>query len=81
MYFFLGIDYYHPALGGGFGPGFKVVAGYDFVGDDWNSNDPNSKLEPDNDPLDNCSEEGSIGTGKNQMFSTFFLFLILTNQI
>ena len=29
-----GIDYRHPALGGGFGPGFKVVAGYDFVDDD-----------------------------------------------
>jgi hypothetical protein len=29
-----GIDYGHPALGGGFGPGFKVTAGYDFVNDD-----------------------------------------------
>ena len=29
-----GIDYNHPALGGGFGPGFKVVGGYDFVDDD-----------------------------------------------
>lgn len=27
-----GIDYNHPALGGGFGPGFKVVGGYDLVG-------------------------------------------------
>lgn len=26
-----GIDYLHPALGGGFGPGFKVIGGYDFV--------------------------------------------------
>ncbi|MEM6314594.1 MAG: hypothetical protein AAF743_10925, partial [Planctomycetota bacterium] len=34
-----GIDYNHPALGGGFGDGFKVVAGYDF-------------LDDDNDPLD-----------------------------
>ncbi|MDQ3439438.1 MAG: S8 family serine peptidase, partial [Planctomycetota bacterium] len=32
-----GIDYTHPALGGGFGSGKKVVAGYDFVDDD---NDP-----------------------------------------
>ncbi len=32
-----GIDYNHPALGGGFGPDFKVVGGYDFVNDD---NDP-----------------------------------------
>jgi hypothetical protein len=28
-----GIDYMHPDLGGGFGPGFKVAKGYDFVGD------------------------------------------------
>lgn len=32
-----GIDYNHPALGRGFGPGFKVAGGYDFVSDD---NDP-----------------------------------------
>lgn len=29
-----GIDYTIPALGGGFGPGFKVVGGWDFVDDD-----------------------------------------------
>ena len=29
-----GIDYMHPALGGGFGKGHKVTAGYDFVNDD-----------------------------------------------
>jgi len=28
-----GIDYKHPSLGGGFGPGFLVTGGYDFVGD------------------------------------------------
>ncbi len=32
-----GIDYLHPDLGGGFGPGFKVAGGYDFVNND---NDP-----------------------------------------
>lgn len=32
-----GIDYLHPALGGGFGKGFKVIGGYDFVNGD---NDP-----------------------------------------
>jgi subtilisin family serine protease len=32
-----GIDYLHPALGGGFGPGFKVAGGFDFVSND---NDP-----------------------------------------
>jgi hypothetical protein len=34
--FSVGIDYTHPALGGGFGPGFKVIGGYDFVGDNYN---------------------------------------------
>jgi subtilisin family serine protease len=29
-----GVDYTHEALGKGFGPGFKVVGGYDFVNDD-----------------------------------------------
>jgi subtilisin family serine protease len=29
-----GIDYMHPALGGGFGPGFKVIGGWDFVNND-----------------------------------------------
>jgi subtilisin family serine protease len=29
-----GIDYAHPALGGGLGPGFKVSGGHDFVNDD-----------------------------------------------
>jgi hypothetical protein len=32
-----GIDYNHPALGKGFGKGFKVIGGYDFV---YNDNDP-----------------------------------------
>jgi parallel beta-helix repeat protein len=34
-----GVDYTHPALGGGIGPGYKVLGGYDF-----NNNDP--------DPMD-----------------------------
>ena len=25
-----GVDYNHPDLGGGFGPGFKIIDGYDF---------------------------------------------------
>src|SRR5947209_8684513 len=36
-----GIDYTHPALGGGFGPGFKVAGGYDFVNDDPDPRDDN----------------------------------------
>lgn len=31
-----GTDYTHPLLGGGFGPGHKVVGGFDFVGDAYN---------------------------------------------
>ncbi|KAJ3218456.1 hypothetical protein HDU67_005552 [Dinochytrium kinnereticum] len=48
-----GIDYLHPALGGGFGPGFKVGYGYDLVGDDYSAANPFPV--PDADPLDNCS--------------------------
>jgi subtilisin family serine protease len=29
-----GIDYNHPDLGGGFGPGFKVIGGFDFANND-----------------------------------------------
>lgn len=36
-----GIDYMHEALGGGFGPGFKVVNGYDFVNNDFDPRDDN----------------------------------------
>ena len=30
-----GVDYGHPNLGGGFGPGYKVIGGYDLVGSDF----------------------------------------------
>lgn len=36
-----GIDYNHPDLGGGFGPGHKVVAGHDFVNNDDDPMDDN----------------------------------------
>src|SRR5690242_7633659 len=36
-----GIDYTHPSLGGGFGPGFKVKGGYDFVDNDPDPMDTN----------------------------------------
>ncbi|KAJ3332200.1 hypothetical protein HDU76_000973 [Blyttiomyces sp. JEL0837] len=53
-----GVYYLHPALGGGFGPGYKVAYGYDLVGDGYNGyND----LVPDADPIDNCSAD-SHGT-------------------
>ncbi|KAJ3095598.1 hypothetical protein HDU97_006769 [Phlyctochytrium planicorne] len=54
-----GIDYNHEALGGGFGPGYKVAFGYDLVGDNYSSTNRNPV--PDPDPLDSCSEE-SHGT-------------------
>ncbi|KAK4455179.1 subtilisin DY [Podospora aff. communis PSN243] len=46
-----GVDYTHPALGGCFGPGCKVAAGYDFIG---NTSYPegNATTMPDDDPLD-----------------------------
>lgn len=36
-----GIDYNHPDLGGGFGPEYKVVGGYDFVNEDTDPMDDN----------------------------------------
>ncbi|TDZ30430.1 Minor extracellular protease vpr [Colletotrichum spinosum] len=46
-----GIWYNHEALGGGFGDGFKVAGGYDFVGDGAWPNEGEVKA-PDDDPLD-----------------------------
>ena len=37
-----GIDYTHPSLGGGFGPGHKVAGGYDFVNGDADPADDNA---------------------------------------
>ncbi|KAK2031954.1 subtilase [Colletotrichum zoysiae] len=46
-----GIWYNHYALGGGFGDGFKVAGGYDFVGDQfWPA--VGYEKEPDADPVD-----------------------------
>src|SRR6185503_11746213 len=42
-----GIDYTQPSLGGGFGPGFKVVGGYDF-------------LDNDADPMDESGHGTSV---------------------
>jgi minor extracellular serine protease Vpr len=59
-----GIDYHHPDLGGGFGPGYRVVTGYDFVGDRYNaavSGGPRIP-HPDNDP-DDCDGHGTHVAG------------------
>ncbi|KAL5876555.1 hypothetical protein ACKVWC_005722 [Pyricularia oryzae] len=44
-----GVEYTHPALGGGLGAGFKVSGGYDLVGDAYDGS--NEKI-PDADPMD-----------------------------
>ncbi|KAH7363774.1 peptidase S8/S53 domain-containing protein [Rhexocercosporidium sp. MPI-PUGE-AT-0058] len=52
-----GIDYRHPSLGGGFGPGHKVIGGYDFVGD-WYAGAPWIPPVEDDDPLASCLDGG-----------------------
>ncbi|VUC21572.1 unnamed protein product [Clonostachys rosea] len=54
-----GVDYTHPALGGGLGEGFKVEYGYDFVGDSWEIGD---EYAPDDDPQD-CNGHGTHVAG------------------
>ncbi|KAH6906334.1 peptidase [Coprinopsis sp. MPI-PUGE-AT-0042] len=67
-----GIDYTHPNLGGGIGPGKKVIGGYDFVGDDYTGgNWPN----PDDDPISQCDGHGThvagiIGTSGDNEYNT-----------
>ena len=61
-----GIDYDHPDLGGGFGPGYRVVTGYDFVGDAFNADSTSPSYNPvpvpDNDP-DDCGGHGTHVSG------------------
>ncbi|KAF6809557.1 subtilase [Colletotrichum sojae] len=65
-----GIWYDHPALGGGFGPGFKVAAGYDFVGDGlYPQSGPKA---PDDDPVDtrgHGTHVAGIVAGKNDFWT------------
>lgn len=56
-----GIDYHHPDLGGGFGPGFKVAYGWDFVGDAYNAATGSPPI-PDPDP-DDCNGHGTHVAG------------------
>ncbi|RDB16703.1 Minor extracellular protease vpr [Hypsizygus marmoreus] len=55
-----GIDYTHPALGGGFGAGHKVIGGFDLVGDAY---DGTNTPIPDSDPLDQCAGHGTHVAG------------------
>ncbi|RYO77692.1 hypothetical protein DL766_002843 [Monosporascus sp. MC13-8B] len=55
-----GTDYTHPALGGGFGPGYLVSYGTDIVGDDYNGD--NTPV-PDPDPYDGCGGHGTHVAG------------------
>lgn len=59
---FLGIDYTHPALGGGFGEGYKVRYGRDLVGDDYDFTE-DSVPSPDDDPMESCNKTVSPGHG------------------
>lgn len=67
-----GIDIDHPDLGGGGEPGdtafptSRVVAGYDFVGDDYNADDTSAAYQPVARPDDNpddCNGHGSHVAG------------------
>lgn len=57
-----GVDYTHPDLGGGGFPNDRVVAGHDYVGDDFNAGDPESAPAPDDDPQD-CNGHGTHVAG------------------
>lgn len=61
-----GIDYDHPDLGGCFGPGCRVVTGWDFVGDAFNA-DPSAASYnpvPSPDPYpDDCNGHGTHVAG------------------
>ncbi|MBT9260102.1 MAG: S8 family serine peptidase [Clostridiales bacterium] len=54
-----GVDYLHPDLGGGFGPGYRVAYGWDFVGDAF---DGSNQPVPGPDPMD-CNGHGTHVAG------------------
>jgi len=65
-----GIWYNHSALGGGFGPGFKVAGGYDLVGDGlWPySNDKHIDADP-NDQQGHGTHVAGIIAGKTESWT------------
>ncbi|KAJ3110896.1 hypothetical protein HDU96_006173 [Phlyctochytrium bullatum] len=56
---FHSVAFEHAALGGGFGPGYKVSFGYNLVGNAYNGYA--NTIVPDADPIDECSGN-SLGT-------------------
>ncbi|CUA68407.1 Minor extracellular protease vpr [Rhizoctonia solani] len=58
-----GVDYTHPALGGKFGPGNKIVGGYDFVDNAYTGLPDGPPPVADNDPLDQCNGHGTHVAG------------------
>ena len=60
-----GVDYHHPDLGGGFGAGYHVAYGYDFVGDRYDAGTAGGRYQiphPDADP-DDCNGHGTHVAG------------------
>ena len=59
-----GVDYTHPDLGGpGEFPNDRVVAGHDFVGDDFDASDPASDTPAPNDDPQDCNGHGTHVAG------------------
>ncbi|KAE9575263.1 Subtilisin DY [Colletotrichum fructicola] len=83
-----GVWYNHDALGGGFGEGFKVAGGYDFVGDQYWPFVGYEK-EPDEDPLDllgHGTHVAGIIAGKTEDYvgvapdATLYAYKVMSRQ-
>lgn len=61
----MGVDYRHPALGGGFGAGHKVAGGFDFFSDNYTGF--NNPVESP-DPLATCYYGGGHGSHVSGIF-------------